>query len=83
VADQDRRLVERLDLGLVVVDDLDQPETLEVVGRLTEVLDVASFARPLRCGDGVTSMLEVVGEVLPAPRRKPCAVNEHHRRPVG
>src|SRR5439155_8699385 len=51
VADQDRRLVERLDLLLVVVDDLVDTEALDLVGLLAQLRDIAVLARPLRCGD--------------------------------
>jgi hypothetical protein len=39
VSDQDGRLVECLDQRLVVVDDLVQPEALELLGRLALLLD--------------------------------------------
>ncbi len=82
VADQHRRLVERADLLLVVVDDLRDAEALELVCLRSQLLDVPFLARPLGSGDGEPALPEVVGEVLPASRREPGAVDQHQRDPV-
>jgi hypothetical protein len=66
VADQDRHLVERVDLLLVVVDDLVQAEALDRVRRLAQLCDVAFLARPLGRGDVVAAVAEVRGERVPA-----------------
>ena len=43
VPDQDRRRGQRLDLRLVVVDDLGQPEAPDLLGVVPELRDVALF----------------------------------------
>src|SRR5436305_8939328 len=83
MADQDRRLVERTNLRLVVVDDLVQAEPLELSGCFAQVVDVSPLARPLGRGDLAALVAEVVGEVLPALRREPGSVNEHQRSRIG
>ena len=82
VADQHRRLLERTDLLLVVVDDLRDAETFELVCLRSQLLDVALLARPLGSGDGEPALREVVGEVLPAPGREPGAMDQHQRDSV-
>ena len=82
MTDQHRRLVELADQLLVVVDDLRQAETLQLLGVLAELLDVAVLARPLRRRDGEAALAEVVGVVLPTPRREPGAVDQHQRDAV-
>ncbi len=56
----------RLDLLLVVIDDLVQSESLELLGALTKFLDVTFLPWPLRCRDGVAARFEEVDEGLPA-----------------
>ena len=82
VADEDRRLVERADLLLVVVDDLVEAEALDLLRVFAELLDVAVLARPFGRGDGEASALEVVGEVVPAVGCEPGSVDQHERSPV-
>src|SRR5215204_3955799 len=82
VADEHGRLVERADLLLVVVDDLGDAEPLELVRLRSQLLDVPLLARPLGCRDGKAALVEVVGEVLPAPRREPGAMDQHQRNTV-
>jgi len=59
VPDQDGWLVELADQSRVVVDDLGQAETGELLGVLAELLDVAVLARPLGSGDREAALLEV------------------------
>ena len=80
--DEDRRLVERVDLLLVVIDDLGQAESFDLVRARAKLLDVSLLAGPLRCGDVEAAGLEVVDECLPAARRELRAVDEHERRLV-
>ena len=82
VSDEDRRLLERLDLTPVVVDDLGQTEALELLRSLSQLLYVSVLAWPLGSGDGEPSVAEVVGEVLPAPCREPRSVHEHQGRAI-
>src|ERR1700733_13188160 len=46
---------------------------------VTDLLDVALLARPLRRGDGEAAFREVVLVVLPTARRKPGAMNHYKR----
>src|SRR3954471_24623146 len=69
VADQDGRLVELADQRLIVVHDLGQPETRELVDVVSEILHVADLAGPLGSGDREAALSEVVGEGLPAACR--------------
>src|SRR5262249_22307042 len=71
VPDQHRLLIEIADQLLVVVHDLLHPEARQRLGGLTELLDIALFAWPLRRGHGEAALAEVVGVVLPAPCREP------------
>jgi hypothetical protein len=79
VPDQHRRLVELADQRFIVVDDLVEAEAGQLVCVLAKLLDVALLARPFRGGDGESAGAEVVGEVLPATRREPGAVDEQQR----
>src|SRR5438477_1940961 len=83
MADQDRRLVERTNLRLIVVDDLVQAEALELAGCCAQLLDVSPLARPLGRGDLEALVAEVAGEALPALRREPGSVDQHQRSRIG
>ena len=82
MSDQNRRLGERADLRLVVIDDLGQAEAFQRLGVLTQRLDVTLLTRPFGRRDGIAEIPKVVGEVLPAASREPRAVDQHQRRPV-
>jgi hypothetical protein len=66
VADEDRGLIEALDVLLVVVDDLVKTEALELVAALAKLRDVAFLSRPLGRGHVIAASLEELREVLPA-----------------
>jgi hypothetical protein len=83
VADQDGRLVEGPDLGLVVVDDLRQTKALELVRALALCLDARPLTWPLGRRDVVAPALELPGERLPAARCEPGSMDEHQRNPIG
>jgi hypothetical protein len=83
VADEDRRLVELTDQLGVMVDDLLEIKALEFVGLGAKLFDVTLLARPFGRGNVVAALREVVGEVLPAPRGEPGAVDQHQRGAVG
>ncbi len=68
MTDQHRRLLQLANQRLVVVDDLGQTQTRQLLGILAELLDIPVLARPLRRGHGEAALAEVVGEVLPASR---------------
>jgi hypothetical protein len=82
VADQHGRLVELTDQLLIVVDDLRHAETLDLPGRFTKLLDIAVLPGPLRGREVVPALLEVRHVVLPASRREPGSVDQHHRGAV-
>ena len=65
--DQDGGLVEGANLHFVVVDDLGQAETFELIGVLAELCDVALLARPLGCRHIEALGAEVLGEVRQLP----------------
>jgi len=71
VANEDRRLVERADDALVVVDDLAQPEAGDRLLVLAKLLDVPFLPRPFRRRGRVAAPLEELLEALPAPGREP------------
>src|SRR5207302_10859640 len=74
--DEDRLRVAAADQRVVVVDDLGESESGELLGARAQLLDVAVLARPLRRLDAVAALLEVLREVLPAPCREPRAVGQ-------
>jgi hypothetical protein len=82
MADEDRRLVELVDELGVMVDDLLETKAFELVGLGAKLFDVTLLARPFGRGKVVAALREVVGEVLPAPRGEPGAVDQHQRGAV-